>query len=124
MSNPGLIKNQNAESDIAACRIVKAGASDGGVTLATAATDAIMGVNETISVKNGERIDVIKTGIADIEFGGAVTRGQPVTSDATGRAVVAAPAANANVRIIGFAEVSAVAGDIAPVMLSLGVMQG
>ena len=59
-----------------------------------------------------------------MEFGGTVARGAPVTADASGKAVAAAPAAGSNVRIIGFAEVSAVAGDIAPVLIAPGVMQG
>ena len=67
---------------------------------------------------------MVKSGIADVEFGGAVTRGAAVTSDANGKAVAAAPAAGSNVRIIGFAEVSAVAGDIGPILVAPGVMQG
>ena len=43
---------------------------------------------------------------------------------ADGKAVSAAPAAGVNAHIIGFAEVSAVAGDIAPVLLARGVLQG
>ena len=91
---------------------------------AAASTDLVIGVNEALPVAAGERVDVIRAGIADVEFGGNVTRGQPVTADADGKAVVAAPAAGVNAHIVGFAEVSAVAGDIAPVTLARGVMQG
>lgn len=92
--------------------------------MAAASTDLVIGVNEALPVVAGERVDVIRAGIADVEFGGNVTRGQPVTADADGKAVAAAPAAGVNAHIVGFAEVSAVAGDIAPVMLTRGVMQG
>ena len=124
MGNPTLTKNYTAEGAIAAHRIVKFGAADGGVAQAAARTDLVIGVNEALPVAAGERVDVIRAGIADVEFGGNVTRGQPVTADADGKAVVAAPAAGVNAHIVGFAEVSAVAGDIAPVTLARGVMQG
>lgn len=124
MANVGLIKQGTAEAAIAAFRIVKFGAADGGYLQAAAAADLLVGVCEAVGPASGERVDVIKSGIADVEFGGTVTRGQPVTSDANGKAVVAAPAAGSNVRIIGFAEVSAVSGDIAPVLIAPGVMQG
>lgn len=124
MANVGLIKAGTAEAAIAAYRIVKFGASDGGYVQSAAAADHHVGVCESVGPASGERVDVIKSGIADVEFGGNVTRGGPLTSDANGKAVAAAPAAGANVRIIGFAEVSGVAGDIGQVLIAPGVMQG
>lgn len=124
MGNHVLNRNGVAEAAIAPFRIVKFGAADGGYVQAAAAADALAGVSEGITVLSGERLDVIKIGIADVEFGGAVTRGQPLTADADGKAVAAAPAAGANVRIIGFAEVSGVAGDIGQALVAPGVMQG
>lgn len=105
-------------------RIVKWGAADGQVVQGAAVGDFLMGVTTTIDAVAGEPVDVIQGGIADVEFGGVVTRGAPLTSDATGRAVVAAPAAGTNNRIIGFAEVSGVVGDIGGVRLAIGFMQG
>lgn len=124
MANVILNRAGTAEGAIAAYRIVKPGAADGGYLQAAAATDFLMGVCESVGPASGERLDVVKAGIADVEFGGTVTRGGPVTSDASGRAVAAAPGAGANVRIIGFAEVSAVVGDIAAVWIEPGLMQG
>lgn len=124
MANALLIKAGTAEAAIAAYRIVKHGAADGGLVQAAAATDFLCGVCESVGPASGERVDIVKAGIAEVEFGGTVTRGAPVTSDANGKAVAAAPAAGSNVRIIGFAEVSAVAGDIAPVWVEPGLMQG
>jgi hypothetical protein len=63
-------------------------------------------------------------GLADVTAGGTVTRGAPLTSDATGRAVVAAPAAGSNVRLIGFARQAAVVGDVFEIVVSPGLMQG
>lgn len=124
MANTLLNKNATAEAAIAAYRIVKPGAADGGVLQAAAATDYLMGVCESVAPASGERCDIVKAGIAEVEFGGTVTRGQAVTADANGKAVAAAPAAGVNARVIGFAEVSAVAGDIAPVLISPCLMQG
>ena len=124
MANVLLIKAGAAEAAISPYRIVKFGANDGGYLQASAATDFLAGVCESVGPASGERLDVIKAGIADVEYGGAVTRGGPITADASGKAVAAAPAAGSNVRIIGFAEVSAVAGDIGPAWIEPGIMQG
>lgn len=124
MANVVLNKNGVAEAAISPYRIVKFGATDGAYLQAAAATDFLSGVCESVGPALGERLDVVKAGIADVEFGGTVVRGTPVTADANGKAVAAAPAAGSNVRIIGFAEVSAVLGDIAPVWIEPGVMQG
>ncbi|REM14738.1 DUF2190 domain-containing protein, partial [Mycobacterium tuberculosis] len=72
----------------------------------------------------GDRIDGVRLGIAEVEYGGAVAAGDPLTSDASGRAIVAAPAAGANARLVGFAEVAGVLGDIGSVFISPCVMQG
>ena len=124
MGNAVLIKGGTAEAAVAAYRIVKPGTTDGSYIQSAAATDFHVGVCESVGPAIGERVDIVKVGIADVEFGGTVTRGQPVTADASGKAVAAAPGAGSNVRIIGFAEVSAVSGDIAPVLIAPGVMQG
>ncbi|MCY1240216.1 hypothetical protein D9M68_123970 [compost metagenome] len=124
MSNPGLLKTHTAEGVLAKNRIVTHGATDGTVKQAAAATDALLGATEGFAYVAGDRPSIVRSGIADIEYGGNVTRGQPLTSDSVGRAVAAAPAAGSNVRIIGFAEVSGVSGDICGVFLAPGLMQG
>lgn len=124
MANLILSKNYDAGGAISPYRIVKPGAADGAVLQAAAATDFLNGVCGDVGPASGERVDIIKAGIALVEFGGTVTRGGPVTSDANGKAVAAAPSAGSNVRIIGFAEVSAVNGDISPVLIAPGLMQG
>jgi hypothetical protein len=126
MANPGLIKNYTAGGAINPYRIAKFGAADGEVLQAAAATDLLIGVVAIpgSAAASGERVDVIRDGLADVEYGGTVTRGQKLTSDANGKAVVAAPAAGSNVQIIGIAEVSGVAGDIVPMQIQPSVMQG
>lgn len=124
MSNPGLIKTYTAQGAIGGRRIVKYGSADRTAVLASAATDAIMGVSERLDAADGEPVDVIKSGLAEIVYGGVVTRGDPLTSDADGAAVKAAPAAGTNNRIVGWAEVSGVAGDFGLVNIAPQFIQG
>lgn len=121
-----LIKNYYAGAAIPKRRIVKFGAGDNLVILSAgaAATEFSIGITAEVDVVTGEPVDVIREGFADVEYGGTVTRGAPITSDSTGRAVAAAPAAGTNNRIIGFAEVSAVVGDVGPAYISPSMLQG
>lgn len=124
MSNAILLKNYTAAMAIPAYRICKFSALDT-VTLATAAADKSMGVNNDVAPAIGERCDVVRQGIAYVEAGAAIAQGDPVTSDATGRGVTAAPGAGVNNRIVGFAdEAASAAGDVIRVLVELGVMQG
>lgn len=122
--NRTLTKNYVAEAVITKRRIVKFGAADGQVLMGAASGDAIFGVAAELDAAIGDRVDVNVAGIVEVEFGGAVTRGDPVTTDATGQTVTAAPAPGANNRIIGLAMVSGVAGDIGTVLLAPGRIQG
>lgn len=123
--NPEMIKTYDAGGAIAAYRIVKVGSADYAVVQASAATDDMVGVcRSPLGAASGARVDVITSGIANVEFGDTVARGKPVTADADGKAVLADPANATNVRIIGFAEISAVDGDIAAVRLAPGYLQG
>ncbi len=122
--NPGLIKNYVAETAVAKYRIVKPGSTDDYVVQSTASTEALMGVSGFVGGDAGGRVDIIKTGITDVEYGGTVTRGDWLTSDASGKAVTSAPAAGANANVIGRAEVSGVAGDIGAVLIAPGRIQG
>lgn len=122
--HPGFTKTFVAGGAIPKRRFVKFSA-DGVVVLAAAAADLIIGVSDmSADVANGERIDVRMSGVAEVDAGGACTRGQLVTSDANGKAVDVAPAAGANVRSAGFPIVSAVNGDIVDVFLAPSRPQG
>jgi hypothetical protein len=125
MRNPGLQKNYSAEAAIAAYRIVKFGAADGGILQAAAAADKQIGVTDRIAATEaGDRIDVIRTGIAEVQYGGAVAAGDLLTADASGRAIVATAGAGANVRVIGVAEVAGVVDDIGSMLIMPGSFQG
>ena len=124
MSNIILAKNAKAEAAVAAYTIVKFGTADGQVLAAAAATDKLVGVTTDIPAAINERCDYITNGRAEVLYGGAVTRGDMVTADASGRAVTAAPVAGVNNRIIGIAAVSGVLGDVGAVDIFPSTLQG
>jgi len=118
MSTPVLVKAFNAGGAIAANTIVKFGADDNTIVAGAAAADLVIGVSTFVPAATGERCDAILSGEADILFGGTVSRGSLVTTDASGRAV----AAVATNRVIGIAMVSAVVGDIGKIVIAQSVM--
>lgn len=121
---PGMAKNFKAEAAVTRRRFVKFGAADTAVVQAAASADSIFGVSSEIDAAIGEPCDVFLSGLPEIEYGGNVTRGDLLTADAQGRAVVAAPAAGVNARTGGVAMVSGVVGDIGLICLSPGRVQG
>lgn len=124
MGIPTLNKNYIAETAIKKCRIVAFGSSEGRVIHATSATEKSMGISMELDADLGDRVDVTRAGIADVEYGGNVAAGDELTADAEGRAVVAAPGAGSNVRIVGIAEYDGVLGDIGAALIGCGSMQG
>lgn len=111
--NPLLDKTFVAGGAIAPYRLVKFGSSDTTLLQAAAATDALLGVSGQIGAASGEVLDVTLVGIGEVEAGDNITRGNQLTSDASGKAV----AASAGNVVIGKALMSAAAGDILPVLL-------
>ena len=115
MNDLGLIKNFTADGTIARYRIVAFGAAEGEAAQATGdhpylGTAMVRGAKEA-----GSRVDVAMDNLRDIEFGGAVAFGDWLTSDASGRAVTAAPAADAKMNVIGRAMTAGVVGSIGKV---------
>jgi hypothetical protein len=122
---PNLAKNYVADGAIPAYRLVKPGAADDRIALATASTDALIGTTTDIAAAIGERCDVQLAEISQVEAGAAIARGALITSDATGRAITAAPAAGVNASVIGRAlEAASTAGEVIRVMQSIGQIQG
>jgi hypothetical protein len=117
--NPGLTKTYTAQGAIGSRRIVKFGTADLAVAIAAAAANLQIGVTApNIDVADGDRVDVVRGGLAEVVYGDVVTRGQFLTSDAAGAAVPCAPAAGALAQSIGKAEFSGVAGDFGLVMVA------
>ncbi len=123
MQNPLLIKSFLAGAAIAAYRIVKQ-SDDNTVVQAAAVSDGLCGIANNLGAENGKRVDVVMDGVYEVEYGGNVAVGDPLTSDANGKAVAAAPAAGTNNRIIGFALQAGVSGDIGTCQISPGRIQG
>lgn len=101
MQHTGLIKNFTADGPIEKRRLVTFGVSEGhvvraGIGVPLLGTTAIRGAKAA-----GERVDVCLSELREVEFGGPVAFGDPLTSDATGRAVKAEPAPGAKVHCIG-----------------------
>lgn len=118
------IKNYLAGATINPYRIVKFSA-DGTVIQGAAATDSLIGVVDIPAIAAAtNRVDVVRDGFCQIEYGGTVTRGDLLTSDSVGRAVTAAPATGVNNRTIGISEVSGVVGDIVYMQICCGSVQG
>lgn len=115
MLNPILSKAFDAGAAVPAYTIIKLGANDGTAVPSAAATDALLGVSTSLPAALGERVDAILVGVAEVRYGGPVTRGDLLTSDANGKAVKAV--AGAGVRTIGVAMQSGVADDVGSVLL-------
>lgn len=120
-----IIKTFIAVGAIAHHRLVKFGAADGLVTQGAAVTDLIIGVSDCPGgVADGERVDVVLSGITEVEFGGTVARGALFASDASGKAVAAAPATGVNNNVGGRALSTCASGDIQPALIAPATIQG
>lgn len=86
---------------------------------ATANTQPMVGVFDKLAglAAIGQMVDVHRGGLCSVELGATVTAGQPLTSDAQGRAIPAVPAAATQVRVIGFADQPGVVGDVIDVWI-------
>lgn len=110
---PLLIKSLRAEADVLPYRIVAFSevATNSMVSLAAAASDPLAGTTGKLGAKAGDLVDVVVIGEGEVQLGGTVTAGAPLTSNAAGKAIVATVAGQ---RIIGFAGAPGVADDIIP----------
>lgn len=134
----GIEKSFLSAAAIQEYRLVMFGADDNTVATANGSAAEIIGVAQHETAAAGEEIRVMLTGIAEVRLGGAVTRGQLITSDANGQGVAATQHAHAEnlaaaytqnattasasaVRVIGRALASGAAGDIIPVFLAPGI---
>ncbi|MCW5720422.1 MAG: hypothetical protein KIS86_04690 [Devosia sp.] len=119
---PTLTKSYRVASAIAGYLIVAASATDKVVEVANSATDPLLGAAGSMGAPEGGLVDVDLAGIGEVRIGGDVDFGDPLTSDANGKAVKAVPVAGSVVRIIGFAQADGADGDIAPYLIAPGVL--
>lgn len=111
--------NYRASGAVSPHRIVKFTTTDRVVSQASAATDKFCGVSTQVSTATGERIEVVRTGIAPVEYGGNVAAGDPLTSDANGKAIVA----TFGTRFIGIAEEQGDDGTIGSMLIAHGYIE-
>lgn len=108
-----------ADIQVPRYRLVRPGTADLGITLATAATDAPLGVTTDIQSEIGESCDVFRNGIRPVVYGAAVTRGAFLTAGAGGKAV---PTTTQGDRYFGIAEMAGGVDDVGSIFICPGVM--
>lgn len=122
--NPLLTKTRNAEAAIEPHRFVKHGAADGGVLQAAASGDAICGASGNLGADAAsDRIDIHTVGPVEIEFGATIVRGQPLTSDADGKAIPAVAPSLVQTVVAGGAAGDHAVADIAATDELVSVLQ-
>jgi len=118
------IKNYEAEGGIEGYHFGKPGSSDQKIAKTSSSTDLITGITTELDAVNGEPVDLVHDGVHQLKLGGTVTRGQKLTSDANGRGIAAVPANDTNISVGAVALASGVDGDIIPVIITIGQVQG
>ena len=116
----GFIKSYAAAAAILGNRIVAFAVPAAGtsVQMTTTALEPAIGVSDQMGAADGAQCDIHLSGLASVELGGTVLAGQPLMSDATGRAIAAVGAAASTRRVIGIAHAPGVVGDIIDVWLA------
>jgi len=117
MARPSHIKTFVAPAAVAGRSVVTFGAADGEVAAASAVSDTLIGIAERIGSRDNNRVDVVISGIAEAVSGGNITRGDYLTTDASGHVVTSGAGTD---RIVGIAMASAVAGDHIDVLIAQG----
>ena len=102
MRNESFVKGFAPGAAVNAYRIVKHGANDNTVIQAIAPTDGLLGVaNQHGAAATDDTVDVVMAGIAEVEYGGTVARGDRITADAVGRGVAVTASGNLHALISG-----------------------
>ena len=114
-----------ATASVPAFTIVKGTSNAGEAAPATAATDKILGVSDSIPQASGNMVDVAVEGVHKVVAGAAFDAGDPLTSDASGRAIRATFTSGQMKHVVGVALQPAVAaGDIVIFSVSKSVIAG
>ncbi|MDX5595312.1 capsid cement protein [Pseudovibrio sp. SPO723] len=123
MQQFGLIKNFTSQGATEKYRLIAPG-TKGGHTKCAALDEKILGTSGVRGAKDGERLDVYLDGIRPVTFGGDVAFGDPLTSDAQGRAIKAEPASGVTIAIGGHAMCTATAGAVGDMHVLPGYITG
>lgn len=123
---PSFTRAYEASADVTPYRIARFSdvAASQKVANASANTQPIIGVFDKLAGVGtiGTMVDVHRGGLCSVELGGTVTAGALLTSDASGRAIVAVAATATQVRILGVADQPGVIGDVIDVWVEPTVL--
>ena len=119
MANTRLYKTYAVSGELAPHRLVTlVGAST--VAQADSSAKSLIGVADELGKQSNGHADIAMSDLPEVEAGGAFSFGDPLTSDAEGRAV---KAESSGACIIGFALASAAtAGEIVPFLFAPGYL--
>ena len=117
MNHFGLIKNCTSNGAIEKRRIVGFGAVEGEAVQATGDQPYLGVTGPRGAEAAGSRVDVQMDGLRDLDFGGVIAYGDWITADANGKGIVADPAADAQMNVIGRAMESGVDGSYGKVQI-------
>jgi hypothetical protein len=120
----GLEKEVNTSGTVAQYTLATPGADDNTCVQASGVTALMEGVFQFAPTTDQPQVRIRMSGISWVQISAPVTRGQPITSDANGNGVPAAPAAGTNNYIIGYALGSGAAGQLIPVLIVPQRIQG
>ncbi|MBB4266898.1 capsid cement protein [Roseospira visakhapatnamensis] len=121
----GLTLSFTSSAPINPHRIVAATGTDGQIAQAGAPTDTLIGVTGPRGAEAaGKPVDVMLSSVQPVTAGGAFAFGDPLTSASDGKAVLAAPAAGANARIVGIALEAGATDALTRILVVPGLMQG
>tara|TARA_R110002110_G_scaffold36281_1_gene121163 strand:+ start:914 stop:1294 length:381 start_codon:yes stop_codon:yes gene_type:complete len=121
---PTFIKSYVAATAVAGRTIVQfaAPSTDSTVEEADSAAVAAVGIADPLGADAGQMLDVHRAGMGEVELGGTVAAGDPLTSDASGKAIKAVAAPGSTIWIMGYADAPGVSGDYIACFISSGVL--
>lgn len=119
MPNYGIFKTFEVEGELAPYRIVAPASRDHAVKQASTTGEALLGTTDELGKQTNGRADVCLGCLPEVECGGTIAFGAPLTADVDGRAV---PATATGQRIIGYAMTSGAAGDIIDYLFAPGML--
>ena len=123
----GFIKSRVAAGAIAPWSIAAFTGNRNEVAQAAGSSTGLAGITDYLGIGSTESdrmVDLQLTEVADVQAGGTIAAGDPVTSDANGKAIKALRVPDAEVFCIGIAQGPAVAGDVFGVLVSPFVITG
>lgn len=118
------IKSYVGAVAVAPYLFVKGAAPTTGTTVraAAAGTDPIIGVTDSMGGDAGGTVDVILAGPAEVRLGGNVAFGDPLTSNADGKAVKAVPVAGQTIVIAAWAGAPGALDDVIPITVARSLL--